>query len=77
MKKTFIVSFKVKGYYEVAVETDVASDDLCEITENELKEIKRLAGNKWSDADFGELTDIDADAIIIADDTGNIIWDKE
>ena len=34
------------------------------------------ANTKYQHADFGELTDIDGDAIIIEDEQGNFIWSK-
>ena len=78
MKKTFIVTFKVDGRYRTIVEADVASDDMSQITEEELDKIKELAEKEFEEADFGELECIDCYPRMVEDyDTGSIVWDRE
>ena len=79
MKKAFVVTFRVDGRYKTIVEADVASDNLLQITEEELDKIKELAEREFDEADFGELQDIPNcyPRMIEEFDTGNIVWDKE
>lgn len=62
----YYVNYKVEGRWFAEVEA--AS----------LEEAKRLAEDKFYDADFGELHDIgdcDTRQISVEDDDGNIIWE--
>jgi len=78
MKKSFIVTFRVDGRYKTVVEADVASDNILQITDEELNKIKELAEKEFEEADFGELECIDCYPRMVEDyDTGNIVWDRE
>ena len=78
MKKSFIVTFRVDGRYKTVVEADVASDNMLQITDEELDNIKNLAETEFEEADFVELECIDCYPRMVEDyDTGNIVWDRE
>lgn len=68
MKKTYVVTFRVDGRYKVLVETE----------ETDLEMIKQLAENEFTEADFGELQDVDGYSRMVEEfDTGDILWDCE
>ena len=60
----YYVTFRVDGRYIVGVEA-----------ENEHEAISEAA-EKYFDADFGELGDIDADPIMVEDENGNYVFEK-
>ena len=59
------VTFKVEGRY------------IAEVDANSIDEAREKAANAFSDADFGELSDIDGEDIIIEDEDGDYIWEKD
>ena len=60
MKKIYTVELRVTGYYERTV------------TANSLEEAKLKVLDKYNEADFGDLTNIDADIVYATKD-----WEVE
>lgn len=58
------VTMKVEGRFVVEVDTD------------NIEEAKKLANEAFMEANFGELSDIDAEAIIVENEEGDYIWEK-
>ena len=61
---TYYVTFKIDARFVAGVEAD------------SLEEARKKAEEAFSDADFGEATDIDGEAIIAEDENGNYVWEK-
>ena len=60
----YYVTYKVEARYIAEVEAD------------SLEEAMNKAEEEYIDADFGEAEDIDGEAIIVEDESGNFIWEK-
>ena len=58
------VTMKVEGRFIVEVDT------------NDVQKAKELASEIYSDANFGELSDIDAETINVQDENGNFLFEK-
>ena len=65
-EKKVYVTMRVTGKYLVCIRcrNDANTED-----------IMKKANEKWSDADFGVLSDIDGEAVYIEDDHGRRIWE--
>lgn len=59
------VTFKVEGRYVAKIRKNTS-----------LEELRKEAAASFSDANFGELTDIEGEDIIIEDNDGNFIWER-
>lgn len=62
---TYYVTFKIDARYVAEVEANSAD------------EARDIAIDKYIDADFGEVHDIDAEPIIVEDENGNYVWEEE
>lgn len=62
-KQEYYVTMKVEGRFVVRVFAET------------VKEAKELAISEYTDADFGELEDIDGDCIIVENVHGDILWE--
>lgn len=60
---TYYVTFKIDARYVAEVEANSAD------------EARDIAIDKYIDADFGEAHDIDAEPIIVEDESGNYVWE--
>ena len=60
----FYVTFRVRGYY------------IPEVYAKSEEEARKKAMEMYSEADFGELEDIDTDCIHVEDEDGNYVWEK-
>lgn len=60
----YYVTYKVEARYVAEVEA------------KSLEEAMKKAELEYLDADFGEGYDIDGEAIIVEDESGNFIWEK-
>ena len=58
-----VVHFKVEGRYDVR------------IPRAELEEMKKAASEKWSEADFGELEDADAEIVYVQSPNGEYLYE--
>lgn len=63
--QTYYVTYKVDGRYVAKVRAASVDD------------AKKLAETAYCNADFGEATDIDGQPIIIENDSGEYVWEKE
>ena len=61
------VTFKIEGRYIAEVKTN---------TQMSQEEVLKAAEDMYTDADFGELEDIEGDAIMIEDEIGNYLYEK-
>lgn len=59
----YCVTFKIEGRYVAGVKA------------NSVEEAIELARDQYCDADFGELTDIEGEEIIVEDEKGNFVWE--
>ena len=66
-EKKMYVSFRISGRY-------VAEVPCCET--EDIRAIIRKAVSRYEDADFGELSEIDAEVLRIEDEDGNTLWEK-
>ena len=60
----YYVTYKVEARY------------IAEVEANSLEEAMDKAEAEYVDADFGEAEDIDGEAIIVEDESGNFVWEK-
>lgn len=60
----YYISFAVEGRYIAGIEA------------NSYYNAKKKAEQEFSNADFGELRDVDGEAIIVEDEDGNYVWEK-
>lgn len=60
----YYVTFKIEGRYVVGVRA------------NSIEKAIELARDQYCDADFGELTDIEGEEIIVENENGNFVWEK-
>lgn len=60
----YYVTFKVEGRYVATVNTKNVEDAISEARE------------KYLDADFGLLSDIESEPIIVEDENENFVWEK-
>lgn len=60
---TYYVTMKISGRFVVEVEAD------------SIEEAKQEAGYRFSEADFGELEDIDGEPISVEDQEGDYVWE--
>lgn len=60
----YYVTYKIESRY------------ITEIEANSVEEALQKANDKYLDADFGEATDIDGEAIIVEDEIGNYAWER-
>ena len=60
----FYVTYKVEGRYVAEVEA------------SSIEEAKIKSTSNFIDADFGVLSDIEGEDIIIEDEEGNYLWEK-
>ena len=79
--KELTVSYAVEGRYFATVRLPKGTvipgrNASREEQEQFIQTVKDASIIDYYDADFGELQDIDGRAIIIEDDTGNIIWEE-
>ena len=58
------VTFKVEGRFIVGVKADTVD------------EAKKLAVDKYYDADFGALEDTDGEPVVVEDSEDNYVWEK-
>lgn len=63
-KPEYFVTFRVDARFEATVRAFSTEEAL------------REAQARFADADFGEATDIDGEAIIVEDEDGNFVWEK-
>ena len=63
-KPHFWVTFRLNARYVAEVAAETKEDAL------------RAAQEKYIDADFGEASDIDGEAIVVEDENGTIVWEK-
>lgn len=61
----YYVTYKIDARYITEVEAE------------SLKEAKEKAENNFMDADFGVAKDIDGEAIIVEDENGNYVWERQ
>lgn len=61
----YYVTYKFEARYVAEVEAD------------NLKEAMKKAEEEYLDADFGSAEDIDGEPIIVEDETGNYIWERD
>ena len=61
----YYVTYKIDARYIAEVEAE------------NIEEAKKKAEGKFMDANFGEAEDIDGEAIIIEDNSGDYVWEKE
>ena len=66
-KETFFVSINVSGNYIAEVKAGKGNFD----------EAKKLAEQAFSNADFGELSDIEGDVYCIDDEYGDRVWEED
>ena len=64
-KTKFYVTFKIDARYVAEVEA------------SNVEEAKKKASEAFSDADFGAAEDIDGEVIVVEDENGNYVWEKE
>ena len=62
--KTYWVTFKMEARFE------------CPVDAESIQEALKEAQWRFEDADFGEASDIDGEAITVEDERGNILWEK-
>ena len=60
----YYISFAVEGRYTAEVEADSYYN------------AKKKAEQEFSNVDFGELSDVDGEAIIVENENGNYVWEK-
>jgi hypothetical protein len=63
-KPHFWVTFRVDARYVVEVEAETKDEAL------------QIAQEKFSDANFGDASDVDGEAIIVEDENGVFVWEK-
>lgn len=63
-EKEFYVTYKIRGEFVAVVRA------------KELKEALDKAEEKYYDADFGILNEIEGEPIIVEDQDGNYVWEK-
>lgn len=61
----YYVTFKIDARY------------IAEVEANSLEEALEKADDAYMDADFGVAEDIDGEAIIVEDEKGNYVWERE
>lgn len=61
----YYVTHKIEARYVVEVEAD------------SIEEAKRESDKRFFDANFGEAVDIDGEAIVVEDEKGNYVWEKD
>ena len=49
---------------------------VAEIEANDIEEAIDLATDRFCDADFGDAEDIEGDAIIVENESGNFVWER-
>lgn len=59
------VTYEITAKYVVEVEANNADDAIT------------LANKKFSEADFGEASDIDGEAIIVENENNDTVWEKQ
>lgn len=60
----YYVTHKISARYIVGVDA------------TDIEEARKKAEEEFSEADFGEASDIDGDIIIIEDENGNYVYEK-
>ena len=63
-EKEFYVTYKIRGEFVAVVRA------------KELKEAFDKAEERYCDADFGILNEIEGEPIIVEDQDGNYVWEK-
>ena len=61
----FYVTSKIEARYVAEVEAD------------NIEEALEKANHKFMDADFGAAEDIESEQIVVEDEDGNYVWEKE
>lgn len=61
----YYITYKIDARYIAEVEAD------------NLEEAMEKAESEYMDADFGVAEDIDGEQIIVEDENGNYVWEKE
>ena len=59
------VTYEITAKYVAEVEADNTDDAIA------------LANKKFSEADFGEASDIDGEAIIVENENNDTVWEKQ
>ena len=60
----FYVTYKVEGRY------------VAEVDASSIEEARIKSTSNYIDADFGVLSDIEGEDIIIEDENGNFVWER-
>ena len=58
----YYVTYAINAFYVAEVEAD------------SLEEARKKAVDKYCEADFGAITDIEGDQIMVEDEDDNVIW---
>ena len=61
----YYVTFKVDARYVAEVEAE------------NIEEARKKATDSFQDADFGRAEDVDGEEVIVEDEDGNYVWEKE
>ena len=59
----YYVTFKIEGRY------------VADVRANSIEAAIEIARVAYCDADFGELTDVEGEEIIVEDENGNFVWE--
>lgn len=69
----------MKGYANMKhyVTYEITAKYVAEVEANNADDAIALANKKFSEADFGEASDIDGEAIIVENENNDTVWEKQ